>query len=154
MNVEYINPFIEASKTVLKSIANIELVVGKAYLKTSPYASDTLAIIIGVTGSLRGQVIFSMNKDVALNIASAMMGGTELTKLDEMSKSAVTEAANMILGNTATMFYNTGVAIDITPPSLLMGDNMQISTNKMKTICVPLNIASGGIIELDVAVAE
>ncbi|MBZ4646581.1 MAG: chemotaxis protein CheX [Petroclostridium sp.] len=154
MNVEYINPFIEASQSVLKSIANMEVTLGKVYLKNSPYPSDTLAIIIGLTGKLRGQVIFSMNKEVACKIASAMMMGMPVTELDEISRSAVTEAANMILGNTATILYNRGIAIDITPPSLLMGDNMQISTNKMKTVCVPLNISNGGTIELDIAVAE
>ncbi len=154
MNVEYINPFIEASQVVLKSAANMDVTLGKIYLKSSPYSSDTLAIIIGLTGTLRGQVIFSMNKDMALGIASAMMGGMEVTEMNEITKSAVTEATNMILGNTATIFYNNGITIDITPPSLLMGDNMQISTSKMKTVCVPLNISSGGTIEIDIAIED
>ncbi|MGE4283472.1 MAG: chemotaxis protein CheX [Clostridia bacterium] len=154
MNAEHINPFIEASQAVLKSAANMDITLGKLYMKTSPYPSDTLAIIIGLTGQLRGQVIFSMSKDIACKIASAMMMGMPVTELDEISKSAVTEATNMILGNTATILYNRGIAIDITPPSLLIGDNMQISTNKMKTVCVPLNIDSGGVIELDISVAD
>ncbi len=154
MNVEYINPFIEASQVVLKSAANMDVSLGKLYLKNSPYSSDTLAIIIGLTGTLRGQVIFSMNKNVAMGIASSMMGGMEVTEMNEIAKSAVTEATNMILGNTATIFYNNGIEIDITPPSLLMGDNMQISTSKMKTVCIPLNIASGGTVEIDIAIED
>ncbi|WHH60719.1 chemotaxis protein CheX [Petroclostridium sp. X23] len=154
MNVEYINPFIEASQSVLKSVANMDITLGKLHIKTSPYASDTLAIIIGLTGKLRGQVIFSMSKEIACQIASAMMMGMPVNELDEISKSAVTEATNMILGNTATILYNRGIPIDITPPSLLIGDNMQISTNKMKTVCVPLKLSSGGTIDLDIAVME
>ncbi|MDK2801200.1 MAG: chemotaxis protein CheX [Clostridiales bacterium] len=154
MNVEYINPFIEASQTVLKSVANMDITLGKSYIKNSPYPSDTLAIIIGLTGKLRGQVIFSMSKEVACSIASAMMMGMPVTELDEMSKSAIAEAANMILGNTATILYNRGIMIDITPPSLLMGDNIQISTTKMKTMCVPLHVNAEEKIELDIAVVE
>lgn len=151
MNVEYINPFIEASQTVLKSIANMDSSLGKIYLKTSPNSSDTLAIAIGLMGDLKGQVVFSMNITVACKIASAMMMGMQVSELDEISKSAVTEAANMILGNAATILYRKGVKIDITPPALFMGDYMQISTHRMKTICVPLNIGSSEMIELGIA---
>ena len=154
MNAKYINPFIEASRSVLKTAANMDISVGKIYLKTSPYSSDTVAIIIGLMGNLKGQVIISMNKLIACKIASSMMMGMPVAELDEVSKSAITEAANMILGNAATLLYNQSIKIDITPPSLLMADNMQISTPKMKTICVPLVISSGGTIELDIAAIE
>ena len=62
MNVEYINSFIEASQIVLKSVANTDILIGKVYLKTSQYASDTLVMFIGLMGDIRGQVIISMNK--------------------------------------------------------------------------------------------
>ena len=60
-------------------------------------------------------------------IASAMMMGMKITELDEMSKSAIAESANMILGNAATILYNKGIKIEITPPSLMTGENIQIS---------------------------
>lgn len=151
MNVEYINPFIQASQAVLKSIANMETSLGKVYLKTSPYSSDTLAVVIGLMGDIKGQIIFSMNRIVACKIASAMMMGVPVCELDEVSKSAVAEAANMILGNAATLLDRKGVKTDITPPSIFMGDDMQVSAPQMKTICVPLNFNSGEGIELDIA---
>ncbi|MGB3964770.1 MAG: hypothetical protein WBL09_09765 [Tepidanaerobacteraceae bacterium] len=45
MNVEHINPFIEASKTVMKTVANIDVSLGRVYLKTSPYSSETLVVL-------------------------------------------------------------------------------------------------------------
>lgn len=154
MNAKYINPFIEASRTVIKTVANIDVSLGKIYLKTSPYSSETIVIIVGLMGHLQGQVIFSMDKSVGFKIASAMMMGMTVKELDEMSKSAIAESANMILGNAATILYSEGVKIEITPPSLMMGDNIQISTPKMKTLCVPLNLSSGGTIELDIAMMD
>jgi CheY-specific phosphatase CheX len=74
-----------------------------------------------------------MNKKVGLEIASGMMGGMQLAELDEISKSAISELTNMILGNTATILYNKGINIDITPPSFLMGENLQVSNSKVKT---------------------
>jgi len=71
-----------------------------------------------------------MNKNVALTAASGMMGGLNLTELDEMSKSALSELTNMILGNTATLLYNRGVGVEITPPSFLMGRTCRFHLQK------------------------
>lgn len=150
MNIEYINPFIEASQTVLKQIASLDAKLGKVYLKTSPYRSEDIIIMVGLTGKLRGQAIFSMSRDFGMKIASSMMMGMPVAEFDEMSKSAISELANMIMGNAATLLYNRGINIDITPPSLLMGENMQITPSKMKTICIPMIINEVDKIELDV----
>lgn len=154
MNIEYINPFIEASQTVLMQTAMIEAKLGKVFLKDSPYQSDTVAIIVGLTGKIRGQVVFTMSSAVAMSIASAMMMGMPVTELDEISKSAISEMTNMILGNTATILYNKGIGIEITPPSFVMGENLQISTNKMKTVCVPLNLGNDRRLDIDITVAD
>ena len=154
MNVEYINPFIEASQTVLMQIGGIEAKLGKVYIKSSPYTSDNVLVIVGLTGKMRGQTIFSMSKDAAMSIASTMMGGYPVTELDEITKSAISELTNMILGNTATILYNRGVGIEITPPSLLLGTNMQISSSKMKTVCVPMELSIGHLLEIDIAVED
>ena len=132
---------------------NVNAKLGKVYLKDSPYGSDSVVIIIGLTGKIRGQVIFTMNKKVAIIIASKMMC-SNIAELDEMAKSAVSELTNMILGNTATIFYNKGIRVEITPPSLLMGENMQISTNKVKTICIPLLLDDSNKFEIDVAIMD
>lgn len=154
MNVEFINPFVEASRTVLQQLTGKEAALGKVQIKNSPYNSDTVVVIVGLTGKLKGQAIFNMNKQVAMNIASIMMGGMPVTALDEMSKSAIAELTNMILGNAATLLYNRGIAIDITPPSLLLGDNMQITSGKMKTICIPLILDENNHMEIDISVME
>lgn len=154
MNAEYINPFIEASQMVLKQIASIDTKLGKLFLKTSPFKSDNVIIIVGLTGKMRGQVAFSMSIGTAKMIASKMMMGMPVSEFDEMARSAVSEMANMILGNTATLLYNRGIGIEITPPSLLMGDNMQVSNANMKTVCIPLIITEGEAIEIDVSLKE
>ena len=151
MNIEYINPFIEASQTVLKQIASLDARLGKVYLKTSPYHSEDIIIMVGLTGRIRGQAIFSMRMDFAKKIASSMMMGAPVNEFDEMAKSAISELANMIMGNAATLLYNRGMNIDITPPSLLTGENMQITSGKMRTICIPLVVNDCDKIELDIS---
>jgi chemotaxis protein CheX len=154
MNVEYINPFIVASQTVIKLISGIDAKLGKIYLKDSPFKGENVVIIVGLTGKMRGQVTFSMNIPTALNIASKMMMGMPVNELDEMARSAISELTNMILGNTATLLYNKGIGIEITPPSFLMGDNLQISYSKMQTICVPLYLNENETMDIDISIQQ
>ncbi len=154
MNIEYINPFIEASQTVLQQVANIDAKLGKVFLRSSPYKGESILIIVGITGKMRGQAIFTMTKEVAFKIASAMMFGMPVDELNEISKSALSELTNMILGNTATLLYNKGIGIEITPPSLLLGENLSISPSKMQTICVPLYLTDTETLEIDISVED
>jgi len=154
MNIEYINPFIEASQTVLKQVTNMDAILGKVFLRSSPYKGESILIFVGITGKMRGQAIFTMTKNVAFKIASAMMFGAPVNELNEISRSALSELTNMILGNTATILYNKGIGIEITPPSLLLGENLQISPSKMKTICVPLYLSETEVLEIDISVED
>ena len=154
MNAEYINPFITVSADMLQMVANIKSTKGKVFMKASPLTADNVVIIIGLTGEFKGQVFFSMSEKTACTVASGMMFGTEVPILDEMAKSAIAELGNMILGNIATKFYNDGVKIDITPPTILVGSNLAISTREIKTMCVPLEFENGGKMDIDIAIAE
>lgn len=77
-------------------------------------------IQVGLTGQLSGQVAFGLNEDVALKMASAMMGGSPLAFLDAIGESAISELGNMISGNATSLMYNQGISVDITPPQLLI----------------------------------
>ena len=154
MNVEYINPFIEASQSVLVMMTGSKPELGQVYLRKTPFESDNIAVFVGLTGRIRGQVIISLSKTTALSIASAMMGGIPVTELDEISKSAISELANMIMGNTATLLASRGIGIEITPPSLLVGEKLLITPSNMKTVCVPLVIGVNSIMEIDVSLED
>ena len=134
INVDYINPFLMAATGIIKDICQIEMKIGKPYVKETALADDSVIIMIGITGEMRGQV----------------MMGMPVEKLDEMSISAISELGNMIMGNAATIFSTKGILIDITPPTVCRG-NLTIAQSFAQNVCVPL---SGGdiTIELDVAV--
>lgn len=154
MNVEYINPFISVSVNLMKMVCNVTAERGKIFIKDSTFSSDNVVIIIGVAGEIKGQVFFSMNNSTACNIASAMMFGMEVKELNDMAKSAIAELGNMIMGNVSTEFFNNGIKIDITPPTILVGKEMAVSTKGLKTICIPLLLEKLGKIEIDVALTE
>lgn len=153
VNVDLINPFISAAQSVLRDLSQITTKMGKPYLKTLEYEGEVVTIIIGITGELRGQVIFSMMENEACSIASKMMMGMPVKELNDMAKSAVSEMTNMILGNAATIFSTKGTTVDITPPNLVLGSNLSFSVSDAKTICIPLEHEDGTtLMELNIAI--
>ena len=121
MKAEHINPFIGASQNVIKMLCNIDTKIGKIHLRSTNNCYNQVIIIIGLVGKIRGQVSFEMSLDTAKGIASTMMGGMPVDELDDISKSAISEMGNMIMGNASTLFAGNGISIDITPPALITG---------------------------------
>lgn len=153
MKVEYINAFIKASTGVLNSFINKPFKFGKPFVRNNPYPSGDVAIVLGITGDIRGQAILSLSEDLAIKIASGMMMGMDVTELDEMAKSALSELGNMIMGNASTILSSGGTLTDITPPTLFKGKSIEITSSGMETICVPL-VSEIGTIEFDISIKK
>lgn len=136
MNAEHINPFLVSATRILKDMCFIDSKVGKPFLTDCQFDNDSVIIVIGVTGEMRGQVLIEMKLQVACDIASKMCM-MPVTQMDDLSKSAIGELGNMIMGNAATIFSTKGIGIDITPPVLAMG-TMSISNLQSRNICIPL----------------
>ncbi len=153
MKVEYINPFVKASKEVFKMTMNLDLQIGKPYVKKTPFSLKNVVLVVGITGGIKGQVIISLDEDVAKKIASKMMMGMEVSEFNEMAKSAISELGNMIMGNSATLIANNGITIDITPPTLMVGKSINLSFNDSVTIGLPLHSDIGDII-FDISLKE
>ncbi|MCL2498646.1 MAG: chemotaxis protein CheX [Symbiobacteriaceae bacterium] len=154
MNVEHINPFIEACRVVLKQVIGVEAALGKVFVKSSPYSGEAVIIIVGITGDLKGQAVLSQNYDTAKSVASMMMGGMPIDELTELSRSAISELGNMILGTAASFLSQKKISVDITPPTILTGEGVMISSDKMVTVCIPLTWDNGSkSIELDISVS-
>lgn len=150
INVNYINPFLMAATTIIRDTCGIEMKIGKPYIKSTQFQGDSVVIMIGITGQMRGQVMLALDYEKALEVASKMMMGMPVSELDEIAISAISELGNMIMGNAATIFSTKGIGIDITPPTVCRG-SLTISQSYTKNICIPLN-GEQIIMELDVAV--
>lgn len=95
-------------------------------------SASQVNVLIGFTLALQGNILIGLDKDTALKIAGAMMGGAQLTELDAMVKSALSELGNMLSG----MIFNKVIAegvVDISPPTLATGNNMFIMISRVKT---------------------
>ena len=119
--------------------------------KTIEFSEESVAIMIGITGQMKGQVLMAFGYEQALQVASKMMMGMPVAELDSMATSAISELGNMIMGNAATIFSTKGIVIDITPPTVCRGA-MTITQSYAQNICVPIQSDDGLSLELDIAI--
>ena len=78
------------------------------------------------------------------------MMGMPVDTFDEMAKSAISELSNMITGNASTSLASQGLEIDISPPTLITGNSVTITTGTLQTIVVPVE-TEAGIFEINIA---
>lgn len=152
MRVEYINPFVEAAFDILRQVLDKELKRGELYLKASPQPILGVTAIVGLAGDVEGRVLFDMSTATALKVASAM-NGEEMGELDELAKATITELANLITAQAVTKLYDLGFNFDLTPPTIITGDNMEISNVQVEALIVPIDMEYGKI-EINVALRE
>ena len=136
MDVKYINPFIQAFTNVIPQLGFNTVKKNKLSVKNQDLLSSGVTIIVGLVGDIKGNVAYCVSMDNAKKIASSMMMGMPISEFDEMAQSALSELANMLTANAATVFAELEVSIDISTPTLLHGENISIKMNSNKVLCV------------------
>jgi chemotaxis protein CheX len=150
INAEYVNPSLEAAGVVFKSILGAELRKGKLVIKESPSPSMDISIMIGITGDITGQVVYSMELHTVRKIADALAPGLSDEQLMREYNDIIGELANMITGNAMNLFASKAKVIDMTTPTVIEGKNCTI--NMLKQVTLGINLYSPmGQIELNIA---
>jgi len=157
MRVEYINPFVEATYSILCEVMNSEVKRGEIYLKPTSMSIQGVAALVGLAGDVEGRVLFDMTKETALYVAGAMNQDT-FTVLDDLAKATIQELANMVTAQAVTKLHELGFKFDLTPPALFTGENMEVATNlgEVEALIVPMVFgpSNSNKLEVNVAVRE
>lgn len=154
MKEEFIEPFYESIKFVLQESTGFEVTVEKAYPLHPPFSAKNVVILIGLIGSLKGQVFFTANIELVRRITAFMVEGIDTDDADDLSKSALSEISNMIVGHTTNTLCSKGINVDLTPPTILTGENLKFSTDKLEIVCVPIAFDDGSKMDVIIAFME
>lgn len=154
LNVAYINPFLEAAVLVFKQLFNFELKKDKITLKSSPSPELDVAVIIGITGHFVGVVVYCMKSYTAKKITSILLEEECPSILSEdKMKDAIGELANMITGNATGLIKNCTKNMEITTPTVVIGDAFNLTLLKQTTISIDM-MSPLGIIQINVALKK
>lgn len=105
-------------------------------------SGDSVNILIGFTNSLTGNIVLGLNKDTALKLVSAMMGGMEVSGFDEMVKSGLGELLNMLAGTIFRKVQSNEIT-DLSPPTVVTGENVFLMISRVKSNRVAFLLESG-----------
>ncbi len=119
----------------------------------SQSSSQGFTVVLGIVGDLQGSLMLDMNRDFAIKLAS-IMNMEKCSEIDELVMSSLGELGNLIAGGSCTLVREQGYKLDITTPSVFVGDAMFASTLAVKPIHIlPLNTKCGEIL-IKVALTE
>ena len=143
MDVDLINPFIDATVHVLETMASTKAEAGKPYLKKDQVARGDVSGVIGLIGETSGTISVSFSEDSILSIVSNMFG-EEMKELNEEIQDAVGEITNMISGQARKKLDEKGRSLQAAIPTVIMGKNHSIThMTTYPIIAVPFSTDNG-----------
>jgi chemotaxis protein CheX len=144
MDANYINPFLEALQQVLAMFGVAEMNRSKLEKKDNMHVDKDITAIVGMVGDVRGNIAYSFSRDTAKQIVGAMVGMT-VNEIDAIARSGIGEFANMVTGTAMTLLGESGNVSDITPPSIVFGEDLYMVISSVQTIAVEYETGFGKI---------
>lgn len=152
MNVKFLNPFVEAASEVLKAEVGLTITRGNLSMQKSALTADDVTVMISLVGSVQGVVLYGMSTKTSLSIVSRILD-QEFTDFDTLAQSGIAEIGNVITGIATVKLSQAGFQANISPPTLIIGQNVQISTLDFPRLLVPLT-SDAGVITVNLALRE
>ena len=143
IDAKLINPFINATLNVLKTMAFTEAHTEGPYLKNEKTAKGDVSGAIGVTGDFNGSLSVSFPEKSILAIVSNMFG-EDMVEVDDEIRDAVGEITNMISGQARQELDLVGTSLESAIPTVISGKGHTIKhISSYPVVAVTFNIDEG-----------
>lgn len=143
MKMELIQPFINAADAVLAQGLQCPMAMGSLSMDEEAYRRKGVAALISLTGDIEGRIIFDLDAETALRVASRL-AGAELPASDELIKETVCELANQVAGNAITALNDQGFRFRVHPPALHTSEHGTQSSEDTEALvmCFETNVGN------------
>ena len=147
MDAALATPFIKAFFELLPQLGFQQVKRGNLRVTEKMTASLDVIAVVGLSEKLRGNVAYAMSQETAKKFASVMMMGMPVEHLDEMAQSAISEASNMLTANAAITLEAQGLRVNISPPTLVIGQGVKVRISSVKSLVVEI-ITDAGVVDV------
>jgi len=139
-----------STEEVFSTMLGLEVAMGPARIEiAAPGPSDGIIAVVGLAGAWIGTVSLSCDAFTACKISSNMLG-VEASEIDEDVLDAVSEIANMVVGNFKTSAETFLGALGLSIPTVVYGLSFSARSGaKEKWIVIPFD-CQGNSIEVKV----
>ncbi|EGW37263.1 chemotaxis protein CheX [Desulfosporosinus sp. OT] len=154
MNADLINPFITALFQLLENL-NADVERGSIQGLKPPLALHGITMDIRVKGDIQGRFLISTDHNTALFLAnkfSSQFGMPPSNQFGPMEKSALQEITNIIGGKAVTLLAKFRHSIDITPPTIIEGSDLEGNIVSNIVFKIPVNIKAHDKMAMDMYV--
>ncbi|QDU58017.1 chemotaxis protein CheX [Aeoliella mucimassa] len=151
MRAEYINPFIESTVEVFKTMLGCEVSRTGLTVHETFCPEYDITGIIGMSGKAHGDVVISFQQEVALSAAEALLG-IRYEEINDDVVDTVGELTNMIAGNAKTSLQDLQMSLAL--PTVIVGKNHSIRfPSKVKPLALPFSSCWGSF-NIEVGLVE
>lgn len=144
MRMELIQPFINAADAVLAETLQCATQVGDVAMEVEAYRRRGVAAIVVIHGDIEGRVIFDLDPQTAVNVASAL-AGTQVDESESLVRETVCELANLVIGNAVTSLNDQGFRFKICPPEMHSADSGMMNTEDTEALVMSFDTPSGSV---------
>lgn len=121
LNVDFINPFIQASLEVLEVMCMTKAEKDFLFVKEDSSSLGDITGLIPISSPKHvGSMAISFPKEVYLKLVSEMLG-EEFTEINDENSDGVGELCNQIFGNAKAALNKQDIFLDMTIPSVIRG---------------------------------
>lgn len=143
MDVKLINPFLDAAVNVLKTMAMVDPVPGKPFLKRHSSAMGDVSGIIGITGQARGSMSISFSESCITAIVGNLFG-TVVNGVNDEVRDAVGEITNMICGDARRRLERENISLQSGTPTVIAGKNHSVThISQGPMLAIPFETQNG-----------
>lgn len=153
VNVDYINPFIEAVVNTFKTMCSVDAQREKIFLKGDGEERYGVTGIIGLGGEATGAVVLNFPEDVAIRSVSGFVGES-YESINSDVVDGVGELTNIIAGDAKNRLLQKGYSFDIGLPKIVVGRNY-VTAQSSSIACIVIQFSSDmGAFSLEVSLKK
>lgn len=121
-NVDFVNPFLQATTETIETMCGIPVAAGKPRLKKPlELARGDVSGVIDLNGEKRGVFAITFTKQCVLSVVSKMLGAKS-TYIDTQVRDAVGELTNIIAGGGRRKLADRGFIFSASIPAVITGE--------------------------------
>lgn len=153
MKAEHANIFVRSAVYVFEKELGIKLSRQSLVRKETPVPGLPICIVLGITGAMRGQVVYAVDKSFAHDIAHVMLPNKLPSQVQKLVNSALGEIANMITGQASIALAGQDKIIQLTPPAVFTGQDIWFDFLRVPTVSLRM-LSEMGILEINIALVS
>ncbi len=128
MDVKYINPFLDAVNNTFETMCGqTPKRCSLALKKRGEEAPGDISGMIGFVGDLNGLIAITFPADMAVSTVGKIVG-ERFSEINDVVEDGVAELTNIIAGNAKSFFRSQSFDVDMSLPSLIVGEGHSVST--------------------------